>query len=282
MWSPLLAAASDEWDGDEVLLLVISAITCVVGIGMWVRWFSSAGGLGREKAPRGLMGFAVLVSLVVLAAVTWFWTAKEIRHGKPYTWLVLAMGGAWLTMCGALFRWVGLSVREDACERRNQAAAFAVSGGLVGAMLIFCGANTGEGPSFWNNVFSALLGGAVWFASWLALEGATKVSHSITEDRDLATGIRLGAFLAAEGLILGRALSGDWHSVQATTRDFLRDGWPAIALLVLAAIFERALRPSAAHPFPAWPSRGAPAAVLYLAAAAAWVLKLGWWEGISQ
>ena len=282
MWSPLLASASEEWDGDEVFLLIGSAITCVVGIGMWVRWLSSAGGLGREKAQRGLMGFAVLVSLGVLAVVTWAWTAKEIRHGQPYMWLVLAMGGAWLSVCSGLFRWVGLSVREDACERRNRAAALAVSGGVVGAMFIFCGANTGEGPSFWNNVFSAMLGGAIWFALWQTLEDTTKVSLAITEDRDVATGLRLGAFLAAEGLVLGRALAGNWHSVGATTRDFLRDGWPAIVLLVIAAIIERMLKPTAANPFPAWPTHGALAALLYVAAAAGWVLRLGWWEGAPQ
>ena len=283
MWSPLFAAAaSEEWDGDEVFLLIVSAITCVVGIFMWGRWFSSTGTLGREKAPRGVMVFAVLVSIGVLAAVTWFWTAKEIRHGQPYTWLVLAMGGAWLVVCSVLFRWLGLSVREDACERRNPAAALAVSGALVGPMFVYCGAITGEGPSFWNNVFSALLGGAAWFALWLTLETVTKVSRSITEDRDLAAGTRLGAFLAAEGMVLGRALAGNWHSAEATTRDFLRDGWPAIGLLVLAVILERMLRPTAANPFPAWPTRGVPAAMLYVAAAMVLVLKLGWWEGVPQ
>lgn len=282
MWSSLLAAASEGWGGDEVFLMIGSAITCVYGTGLWVQWFSSAGGLGREKAQRGLMAFAVLISLGVLAAVTLFWTAKEIRHGQPYTFLVLAMGGAWLTACSGLFRWLGLNVREDAFERRNRAAALAVSGAVVGAMFVFCGANTGEGPSFWNNVYSALLGGSGWFALWVTLEAATKVSRSITEDRDVATGLRLGAFLAAEGLILGRALSGNWHSAGATTRDFLRDGWPALVLLVIAADIERTLRPTVANPFPAWPTRGALAALFYLAAAAGWVLRLGWWEGAPK
>ena len=262
--------------------MLVSAIIFVFGIFLWARWLLSAGTLGREKASRGVMVFAILVSLGMLAVVTWFWTAKEIRHGQPYTLLVLAMGGAWLVVCSALFRWLGLSVREDACERRNRSAALAVSGALVGAMFIYCGANTGEGPSFWNNVFSASLGGAVWFALWQTLEDTTKVSHAITEDRNVAAGVRLGAFLMAEGLVLGRALSGNWHSVGATTRDLMRDGWPALVLLVLAVILERMLRPTATNPFPAWPTRGVPAALLYVAAAMGWVLKLGWWEGVPQ
>jgi len=285
MWSPVIAEAAqaaEEWDGDEVFLMLVSAIIFVFGIFLWARWLLSAGTLGREKASRGVMVFAILVSLGMLAVVTWFWTAKEIRHGQPYTLLVLAMGGAWLVVCSALFRWLGLSVREDACERRNRSAALAVSGALVGAMFIYCGANTGEGPSFWNNVFSASLGGAVWFALWQTLEDTTKVSHAITEDRNVAAGVRLGAFLMAEGLVLGRALSGNWHSVGATTRDLMRDGWPALVLLVLAVILERMLRPTATNPFPAWPTRGVPAALLYVAAAMGWVLKLGWWEGVPQ
>lgn len=288
MWSPVIAVAADaadaadEWDAGEVYLFLGSAAIFVFGIFLWARWLSSAGTLGREKAPLGVMVFAILVSLGMLVGVTWFWTAKETRHGQPYTLLVVAMGGAWLVACSGLFRWLGLSVREDACERRNRSAALAISGALIGAMFIFCGANTGEGPSFWNNVYSALLGGVAWFALWQTLEGTTKVSLAITEDRDVAAGIRVGAFLAAEGLVLGRALSGNWHSVQATTWDFLRDGWPAIVLMVLAVILERMLRPTAANPFPAWPTRGVPVAMLYVAAAMGWVLKLGWWEGVPQ
>jgi len=88
MWSPVIADAAEEWEDGEVFLMLVSAIIFVFGIFPWARWFCSAGTLGREKAPRGVMVLAILVSLGMLAAVAWFWTAKEIRHGQPYTWLV--------------------------------------------------------------------------------------------------------------------------------------------------------------------------------------------------
>ncbi len=49
-----------------------------------------------------------------------------------------------------------------------------------------------------------------------------KVSVSIVEERDLASGIRTGGLFIAVGLVLGRAVAGDWVSESATLRDFFR------------------------------------------------------------
>jgi len=281
MWM-LAAAANEEWDGDESFLLVVSLIITVFGAVAWARWLGWARGPRREVPWIGTLILGLVASLAMLVAVTWFWTAVEIRHGRDYMWLVLAMGTAWLSLCHLFFRWAGVGVGEDACERRNPAAACAIAGGTFGAMLIFCGANTGEGPSFWNNVFSALLGGTGWFGMWFALEAMAKASRTVTEDRDLAAGIRLAGFLVAQGLILGRAVAGNWNSLEGTIADFGRDGWPALILMLIAAALEKPLRPTPQKPSPSPISHGVPAALLYLALAGAWVVKLGWWEGLPR
>jgi hypothetical protein len=278
----MLAAASVEWDGDEVLLLIVCGVVAVFGVPLWWRWLAAVPTLGRGPAVKLPIVGTLLLSLGFMLVVTWFWSAKEIRHGQAYSWLVMAMGGACLTVCSGMFQCFGVSASEDACERRNSAAVAVVCGALLGETLIYCGSVTGEGPSFWNNVFSVTLGTATWFAFWLALEAASHVTRAVTEDRDTASGVRFGAYLLAQGLILGRALAGDWHSSAATTRDLLRDGWPAAALLILAIIAERMLKPTPENPFPSWVTRGLPGAAIYLALAAAWVLRLGWWEGALQ
>jgi hypothetical protein len=111
------------------------------------------------------------------------------------------------------------------------------------------------------------------------LELGGRVSASIAEERDVASGLRFGGFLLAAGLILGRAVAGNWHSELATLQDFLHDGWPAIPLCIPAVLIERMLRPSRTRPFPGWGGCGLLPAVIYFGIACAWIFHLGPWEG---
>jgi hypothetical protein len=181
-----------------------------------------------------------------------------------------------------LFPWLGLSLRDDAMERRNPAALVALLGALIAVQLTYIGGNIGEGPSYWNNVFCAALGTGGLLCLWLMLEVGGGVSASIAVDRDVASGIRLCGFLVASGLILGRAVAGDWHSESATLHDFAHDGWPAMVLCLLALVMERLLRPSRRRPFPSWRVSGLLPAWLYLALAAVWCYHLGPWEGFGK
>jgi hypothetical protein len=148
--------------------------------------------------------------------------------------------------------------------------------------MIYAGGSFGEGPSYLNNFFSAGLGTAGLLVLWILFEISGKASISITEDRDLASGIRLCGFLVAIGLVLGRAVAGDWHSESATVRDFVSDGWPAVLLCAVALVAERLLRPNRQRPFPSWGSSGLLPALLYLALASAWLWHLGPWEGMPR
>jgi hypothetical protein len=117
---------------------------------------------------------------------------------------------------------------------------------------------------------------------WFFVELFGKVSRSITEDRDLATGLRTCGLFLAFGLVIGRALAGDWHSEEATVRDFIRDGWPATMLLVLAVIVEPFARPNRRQPIPPWHIYGLLPAALYILLAAVWLWHLGPWEGMPK
>jgi hypothetical protein len=67
----------------------------------------------------------------------------------------------------------------------------------------------------------------------------TPVVDTVTIDRDPAAGLRLGAFLVACGLVLGRSVAGDWESAANTVADFV--AWlPFVLFLLIAAkVFER-------------------------------------------
>lgn len=227
-----------------------------------------------------LFGVCFAASLILVAAALHLWGAAEIRADSSEVFFLTFTAAIWLVLATKLFSWLGLSFQDDVVERRNVAALIALCGALIAMALIYAGGSIGEGPSYFNNVFSAGLGTVGLLALWVMLELGAKVSLSITEERDLASGLRLAGFLVATGLVLGRAVAGDWHSEEATTRDFVHDGWPAIILWGMALLSERFARPSRHRPFPPWPSFGLVPALLYLTIAGAWLLHLGAWEGM--
>lgn len=276
---PLLAQ-TEEWDGDEIMLLLGCGVATAWAL--WWLWscLATVPSLGSRPAVRGPILGAVGLSAALLVFVTWRWTAVEIRGGEDYMWLAFAMGGAWFGFYVRMFRWLGIGLREDACERTNPAAVAALCGAIPGGALLYCGAICGEGPSFWNNVFTVLVAGAVWFFLWFLLDLATSRAQAIAEERDVTAGWRLGGFLLATGLLVGRAAAGNWHSMEATFFELLRDSWRGLVLMLAATgveFFLGAFTPRLAQPRPAW---GWIIALGYVLAGAAWVWAQGPWEGM--
>ncbi len=218
----------------------------------------------------------------MIAAALHLWGAAEIRADPGEVCFLTFVGAVWLIVATKLFSWLGLSFHGDVVERRNVAALVALCGALMAVAVIYAGGSLGEGPSYLNNFFSAGMGTAVLLVLWILLELGANVSTSIAEERDLASGIRMCGFLLAIGLLLGRAVAGNWHSEAATFHDLIHDGWPALVLWVFAVFVERFARPSRRCPFPPWPSYGLLPALIYLALAGTWLWHLGAWEGMPK
>jgi uncharacterized membrane protein YjfL (UPF0719 family) len=269
----------ESFDPDEIFLLLASLAISVIGFVRWLIRLRPVSKLGAHPLQRVPLYGASLVGFAVIALVVWRWADQQIRDNTGYVLLVFLMGGAWLTVSAAFFPWLGTGLRDDAFERRNCAATLALSGAVLAILIIFAAATAGEGPSFWNNVFSGGLATGVLFVLWLvvAIVGGTHIS--ISEERDIASGLRLGGFLLGQGLILARAIAGDWHSSAQTVQDLLRDGWIAGPLAIIAVFAERALRPDKTRPNLPIVSHGVVPAVFYLAMAIFWAIRLGWWEG---
>jgi hypothetical protein len=272
----------ESFDPDEVFLLFASGIVSLIGLVHWFRRLRPVSKLGAAPFHRAPLYLSALAGFAVLGIVILLWADQQIRDNSGYVLLVLLMGGAWLTVAGAVFPWLGTGLRDDALERRNPAAALALSGAILAVMLTFSGANIGEGPSFWNNVFSGLLSTGTLLFFWLILASAGGAARSVSEERDVASGLRLGSFLLSEGIVLGRAVAGDWHSVEGTVRDFIQLGWPGAVMLALGLVAERALRPGPGAVNPPILGRGVVPAALYLGVALSWTVALGWWEGAGR
>jgi uncharacterized membrane protein YjfL (UPF0719 family) len=223
------------------------------------------------------------VSALTLVAVTLeFWGAAEIRANVPEVFFLTFIAAVWLILASKLFPWFGLSLRDDVFERENLSVLIALCGAILAIGFIYAGANIGEGTSYTNNFFCDAIGTISFFLLWFIVELVGKISRSIAEERDLATGLRMCGLFLAFGLIIGRALAGDWHSEVATLRDFVRDGWPAALFLLLASIMEPFIRPNRRNAFPPWFACGLLPAALYILMASAWVWHLGAWEGMPK
>jgi hypothetical protein len=202
-------------------------------------------------------------------------SAYDVRDDPRYLMFYLVLGAAWVSLWVRQLAITGVSTRDDVVERANGSAAIVVAGAMLGITLCYAGGNIGDGPGWWVVAFSAGLSTLALFAAWLLLEAASGVSETVTVDRDPSAGLRLAGFLVGCGLVLGRAVAGDWVSAEATVRDFVMMAWPVIVLVVVAAIVERLSRPTPESPRPAVILYGVIPALVYIAGAAYQVMRLG-------
>jgi uncharacterized membrane protein YjfL (UPF0719 family) len=261
--------------GDEVAVLVVSSVMALYG---WVVWYTRPLGvqqLGAAARGRGLLFTAPLVCAGILALVLVTLAASDVRDAPRYIALYMVIGAAWIVGAARSLPLVGISARDDVAERRNPAAAVAIAGALVGITLCFAGGNIGNGPGWWVVLFSAGVATGALLLLGILLEMLTGISDSVTIDRDVAAGVRLGAFFVASGLVLGRAVAGDWISSGDTVRDFARTAWPAVLLLGAAVLMERAAHPTINRPVAPAVSHGVLPGVILLLAATLYVASLG-------
>ena len=261
--------------GDEVFMLIASAIVALVSWGAWYIKPALVQGVRRRRPAWRLLRLTPLLAAALLWAVLRNAASFDVRDDPRYLTFYLVLGAAWV---GVWIRWLavtGISTRDDVVERSNGSAALAVTGALLGITLAYAGGNVGNGPGWWVVVFSAALATLALFGAWILLETLTGVSDIVTVDRDPSAGFRLGGFLIACGLILGRSVAGDWVSAEATVRDFAAAAWPVIVLVIAAAIVERVARPTPETPRPSLVAFGFIPSVFYVAGAVYQVMRLG-------
>ena len=261
--------------GDEVFVLVLSTITALVVWGAWYLRPTFIVYVGRRPPGRLLLQLAPLVAAAVLWVVLKTASSHDVRDDPRYLAFYLVLGAAWVGLCIRMLALAGISTRDDVLERANGNAAIAVAGAVLAIALCYAGGNIGDGPGWWVVVFAAGLSTVALFAAWMLLEWLSGVSEVVTIDRDAAAALRLAGFLVACGVILGRAVAGDWVSAEATVRDFVLVAWPVPIVIAVAGIVERMARPTPEAPRPSVVSFGLMPAALYVGGAIVYVQRLG-------
>jgi hypothetical protein len=233
-------------------------------------------GMGDGPFARWIVGMVPVACCALLLAVLRNWADPEVRaDGALQAGFVIAWGCAvlWTQVLGAL---LGIDVLEHGIEGRNPAAAWAGVGLMIGATLATAGANVGQGPTEATTLGPMFLAVGGLMTLWATFSAITGSVAAVAVERDLPSGLRTAALLVALGLILGRSVAGDWVSVEATLRDYLRQGLaPSAMLLGIATVIEFLERPTKRRPVTSIARSGVSAAALYLAFAAAWLWHLG-------
>jgi len=259
----------------EVVITIASVILTWLFWGTW--YYSTRAMWPTREAPPGrlMLWLAPLLAAVLILAVLKLYASHDVVDDIRYITLYLALGMAWVGAATYAFRACGIHVRDDAIERRNPAVPPAVAGAIIGVAAAYAGGNIGDGPGWWVVVASAFVATTALLVVWQLLDLFTGVAESITVERDVSAGWRLGGFLLASGFVLGRSVAGDWVSMRATIVEAAVTGWPVLALLALAVMFERQLRVRAGAPTPQPSVHGVLPALAMVALAVSWISWLG-------
>ena len=260
---------------DENVIVVLSVAVWVATWFLWYRGLRAGSRLRKERVPVRWLGVMPFVALALLLVILMRWASSDVRTSPSYLFQYVALGAAWLGAAIRISTWFGISARDDVAERGNPAAAVALSGALLGLVLCYAGGNVGDGPGWWVVVFSSGLATACFLVSWAVFESGSHASDAITIDRDLAAATRHAAFSVTQGLVLGRAVAGDWRSGADTFHDLAVNGWPALLVLALAILLERSLRPTGDAPRRSPLACGLVPGALLLAGALGWIAWLG-------
>lgn len=265
-----------NFSGDEWLFFLAALSVASFGVATRYARLLRPRPLGDTRAIRMALALVVPVAASGIYVVLQNWADPLTVAGhSDYVLLFLAGGILWMVLAEMTLGWLGVSARDDAVDRANPAAACAVCGALLGVAALYAYANVGAGPTIWTTLFPAAVATATFFALWVAIELSTGVAEAIAVDRDVASGIRTGAWALATGLVLGRAMAGDWTSWGDTFADYARLGWPALGLAAVAIVAQRLFRPTPSHPVPQRTTAGVLPAALMLIAAVVYVASLG-------
>ena len=255
---------------DEVSVGVLAAVFAAA---FWAGGFYTArraDPLARSGRGRAVAIVVLLTALGVVTAALVTGADPQVRSNPGYVVLFLAVAAdalAAATLAGSAF---GLSALDGFVRGPNAAAAWAVAGLWLGTGLVNAGANIGRGDTIDTTIGPLALALATLLLLIGVLAAATGRFRAVRIDRDTPAGVRAAGLFVAWGLVLGRAVAGDWESARRTWEDFLAHGWPVLVLLVIAVPAEWVLRPTVRRPRVPW-AAGVGPAVAFIVAAVGWV-----------
>jgi hypothetical protein len=218
---------------DEVMVLTLSALVGGVALLRWMLVAATHGPRWRSApaAWRGLVAALPLLSLALvhvgLGQVADVYVQGDPRYRAQYD----AMGLQWLMVGLWLFGLLGVPVARELAVRSNRAAAIVGAGATLGLTATYLGGNVGDGPGWWVVVVSSGAATAAWLLGWAVVAQLAHAADRVTIDQHEPTAWRTAGLLTGIGLVLGRAVAGDWVSGWSTAVDVVQYGWFAAVMV---------------------------------------------------
>ena len=259
----------------DIFSVLFDVLIIAVFVAAWKHGFLPGNRLLPNAKERVLCCMVAAVCAGGVLVVLLKYSDSDVRDdlGEVAFYLVFSLLA--ILLAQELFEMLGVSLRDDGIERRNRGALFAAAGFTFGATCCIAASNIGNGPGGEVVLFCAVLSTGTLLTLWGLLARASNLADAVTVERDAGAGLRTGGLLASCGAICGASVAGDWVSLGATLRDFIRFAWPAFVAVALAIPLERGLnrRPLSERLSPA--TSGLVAATMVIAAAwyALWVVK---------
>jgi hypothetical protein len=221
--------------------LIVFVLSVIFTFYFNVKWYGATYRMWpprQSPAVKWTFNLLPLVSFVIFLFTLTVLASFDVVDSFYYILFYILLGYAWLYFGLIVMAYCfDLSWVDDALNLNNKAAIISVAGGFLGLTVIYSGANIGDGPGWWCVIFAGGLGLAAWVLTARSVNAVTRIFERITIERDIQCGIRIGAYLLASGIILGRASARDWTSFGMTVVEFA-DGWPVLLLTVFAAAVE--------------------------------------------
>ncbi len=238
---------------------------------LWIGWYRRlifAENFRPALAVKISLGSIPLLCLLGIWWIIGLHAAPEVRAEGGLQLLFVAVAAITLQFSSVLLLLCGLDSLTDVLERRNFAALPALVGTWLGAACYVTGANLGSGDTLSTTLWPIALGFFTHGVLCIAFFVFTSSLATIAFERSFAAGVRCGALMLANGLVLARAAAGDWVSFAATGRDFLAELPGLLLLLTTAGIIEHLLHVRTGHHPNSNFVHGIVPAAIYLVAAA--------------
>ncbi|NLO41127.1 MAG: hypothetical protein GX115_16870 [Ruminiclostridium sp.] len=226
-------------DSFELVLFLLSGFVACRGLFRWYVRLAEMWPDDRNKTTKYIFGFLPVVAFAIIVFTLTVLASFDVVDSSFYILFYILLGFAWVFLGLTLvFQFLDLSWIDDVLSLSNKAALYSITGAFLGLVIIYSGANVGDGPGWWCVVFAGGFGLVAWIFLGRVVNIFTQVLERISVERDIPCGIRFGFYLLASGIILGRASAGDWTSFAMTIVEFYV-GWPVIPLTFLAIMVER-------------------------------------------
>lgn len=240
-----------EFSAPEFFFFLFAIVGTIVGMVKWYRPLATATALHVPASHQLLLALVPIVGWLLLGIVLQNWSDPVYVAGHlDYTLLFMFGGGIWMFLGISLLPWVGISWRDDAVGRHNGAAVVAVCGAMLGITIAYAYCNIGNGPTISTTLVPALVAGLTLFVLFRMVEAIADPVELVTVERDLAAGLRTGAFFIACAIVLGRAMAGDFHGWDEVFITYATFGWPAVFFVLIAAACDRLFAPRPDQPHP--------------------------------